>query len=488
MTGYSMPQRDSVASRLAEKICGFGRPNWTPRALLQARTSIIDTVGVTLAGMGEACARLLLETPGVAEAPGASLIFGTDRRTGALDAALVNGTASHALDYDDVSGVMGGHPSAPLVAPLFALAEARNISGERLISAYMVGVETEIRLARAVHHHHYDKGWHPTSTLGTFGAAAAASYLIGLDAQRTAIALAVAASLAAGLKANFGTMTKPLHIGQCGRNGLFAALLAERGFDANPDVFEHRQGFFNVFNGPGEFDAERALANWGEPLEIEADSIGLKQFPCCGSTHPAIAMMLDLVREEGFGPDDVAHIEILAHPRRLPHTDDPDPRSPLAAKFSIQYVTARALVSGAVRLEHFERDACLDPAIRRVLALTEARPHPDMPGQAPKQWGAEVVVTLEDGRRLSRRVDEMVGRGGNPMTAGELWEKFRDCAERALPREQVAPLFDRLETLECVPDIGHVARLLEVRALPAAKPARMKVAASDPAPETTWVP
>jgi 2-methylcitrate dehydratase PrpD len=311
-----------------------------------------------------------------------------------------------------------------------------------------------------------------------------------LEQQRTAVALAIAASLAGGLKANFGTMTKPLHIGQCGRNGLFAALLAERGFTANPEVFEHRQGFFNVFNGPGTFDAERALANWSEPLEIEADSIGLKQFPCCGSTHPAIVVMLDLVREEGFGPDDVARIEILAHGRRLPHTDNPDPRSPLEAKFSIQYVTARALVSRVVRLEHFERDACLDPEVRRILSLTEARPHPDMPDDSPKQWGAEVVVTLRDGRRLSRRVDEMVGRGGdNPMTSDELWEKFRDCAERALPREQVAPLFDRLETLESVPDIGHVSRLLEVRALPAAKPVRVTVAAaSSPAPETTWVP
>src|SRR5262249_1036915 len=153
---------------------------------------------------------------------------------------------------------------------LLALAEERGATGEAFIAAYVIGVETEIRLARAVNFHHYDKGWHPTATLGTFGAAAACAHLIGLDASRTATALSIAASLARGLKANFGTMTKPLHIGHCGRNGLFAALLAENGFEAAADVFEHHQGFLNVFNGPGSFDIEKAFANWGEPWEIEA--------------------------------------------------------------------------------------------------------------------------------------------------------------------------------------------------------------------------
>src|SRR5262249_24458860 len=169
-------------------------------------------------------------------------VFGSPRRTSSLDAALVNGTASHALDFDDFSGVMGGHHSVPLVSTLFALAEERGSAAEDLIAAYVVGVEVEIRLARAVNFHHYDKGWHPTSTLGVFGAAAAACHLMKLDRALTTTALCIAASLASGLKANLGTMTKPLHIGQCCRNGLLAAFLAERGFDAATDVFEHQQG------------------------------------------------------------------------------------------------------------------------------------------------------------------------------------------------------------------------------------------------------
>lgn len=489
MDTSTLPEK-TIAARLAAKICGFGKDQVTPRALSQARTCIIDTVGVTLAGIPTDATQILLRTPGVAEAPGQSLIFGTDRRTSALDAALVNGTASHALDYDDFSSVFGGHQSVPLIAPLLAVAEERKLSGERLILAYMVGVETEIRLARSVHFHHYDKGWHPTSTLGTFGAAAACSYLIGLDEVRTTMALAIAASFAAGIKANFGTMTKPLHVGQCGRNGLLAALLAEGGFEANAAAFEHHQGFLNVFNGPGTFDAEQIFVGWAEPLEIASSTIGLKQFPCCGSTHPAIMMMLNLVHEEGIRPDDVASIEVLPHGRRLRHTDTPYPKTSNEAKFSVQYATVRALLDGAVRLKDFEGEAHSEPAIRRLLEKTQARAHPDMPDDAADQWGAEVIVTTNDGRRLARRVDNLVGRGGeNSMSSDELWEKFEDCAQRALPREQIAPLFERLETLEVVSDINQLTRLLQARgAKKTSGPVSFAVRSEQEAPETTWVP
>jgi 2-methylcitrate dehydratase PrpD len=158
-------------------------------------------------------------------------LFGTKRKTSALDATFFNGTASHALDYDDFSQPMGGHQSAPLVAPLLAVAEERGLSGAQLIQSYVLGVETEIRLARAVNFHHYDKGWHPTATMGVFGAAAAVGHLIGLDEERLSVALAIAASFASGVKANFGTMVKPLHVGQSARNGLLAALLLIIGAD-----------------------------------------------------------------------------------------------------------------------------------------------------------------------------------------------------------------------------------------------------------------
>lgn len=482
-----------LTERLAEKICAFNKSQATPKAMALARTAIIDTVGVTLAGIPEDCTQILLKTPGIATAPGSSLIFGTDRRTSALDAALVNGTASHALDYDDFTGVLGGHQSVPLVPGLLAVAEERKLSGEAVLLAYIIGVEVEIRLARAVNYHHYDKGWHPTATLGVFGAAAAIGHLIGLDQQKMTTALAIAASFAAGLKANFGTMTKPLHVGQCARGGVMAALLAEGGFTANKNVFEHHQGFLEVFNGAGTYDVEKTFAEWANPLEIEHPSIGLKQFPCCGSTHPAIMMALNLRKEEGIKAADIAKIDVMPHGRRLRHTNTPDPRTSLQAKFSVQYVVARALLDGAVRLKDFEGEAHMEPAIRDLLKITEAKAHPDMPDDSAEQWGAEVIVTLKDGRKLSRRINNVVGRGGdNPMSPDEMWEKFDDCARRVLPREQIAPLFERLETFEAVTDIGQVARLLSVSALHDAQRAKVKIrlapSTEQEAPETTWVP
>ncbi|MEO9191093.1 MAG: MmgE/PrpD family protein [Acetobacteraceae bacterium] len=484
----------TLIERLAERIRAFGPAQMTPQAIVLARTAIIDTLGVALAGTVEPCTTNLLRTPGVAAAAGSCTLFGTDRKTSALDATFVNGTASHALDYDDFSQPMGGHQSVPLVAPLIAIAEERRLSGAQLIQSYVVGIEAEIRLARAVNFHHYDKGWHPTATLGVFGTASAVGHMIGLDEAKLAVALAIAASLASGVKANFGTMVKPLHVGQCARNGLLAALLAEAGYDANPAALEHKQGFLNAYNGAGNYDAELMFANWANPLEVTSPTMGLKQFPCCGSTHPAVAMMLALRQEEGVTASAVERIEIMPHRRRLPHTDNPDPRTPLAAKFSVQYVVARALVDGAVRLNHFEGNAHLDPAIREIMGRTTARPHPDMADDAADQFGAEVRVTLRDGRILSRRVDGLIGRGGdNPMSSDELWEKFYDCGRRALPKQDILPLFERLESLEKVADIRDVTRMLAKRAPPGAGAARPNAVTPTPAQgntllETSWIP
>lgn len=481
----------TLLQHLAQRVLAFDKRQLTKAAVASAKACILDTIGVTLAGYPEPCTQILLKTPGVATSPGPALIFGSFRRTSTLDAALINGTASHALDFDDFSGIMGGHHSVPLVSTLFALAEERGGTGEDIIAAYVIGVEVEIRLARAVNFHHYDKGWHPTATLGIFGTTAAACHILKLDHARTTMALCIAASLASGLKANFGTMTKPLHIGQCCRNGLLAALLAEGGFDAATDAFEHQQGFLNVFNGPGTFDTGKLFENWGAPWEIEAKSIALKQFPCCGSTHPAINMALQLRREDEVKAADISRIEVLPHGRRLRHTNTPHPQTSLEAKFSVQYVVARALRYGVLRLKDFEGDAHSDPEITRLLDLTVASPHPDMADDSEHQWGAEVIVTLKDGTRRARRVDNLIGRGGdNPMSSSEMWDKFNDCAARSLPRENIAPLFERLETLEKVTEIAQVTRLLEVSELHKA-PAKKIVFAprgSHEAQETTWVP
>ena len=455
-----------LALQIAERIDRLRYEDITPTALDWTRTAFIDTVGVTLAGMVEDGPRILMKVPGIATSPGSSLIFATDTRTSALDAALVNGVASHALDYDDVSGILGGHPSVTLIPAMLALGEQLGSTGRDLALAYVVGFETECRIARGVHFHHYDKGWHPTATLGIFGTVAAAARLLRLTQDQTAMALGLAASLASGLKANFGTMTKPLHVGHTARNGLFAALMVQQGFTANPAALEARQGFLDVFNGPGTYDVDRILADWYAPLEVEGGGEpGLKPYPCCGSTHASINRMIHLARTHDLSPDCVAKIEIMPHARRLPHTNNPDPRTPLGAKFSIQYAVARALADRAVRLEHFEGEAHFDPVIRDLMARTEARQHPDMPDASPLQWGAEVVVTTRDGQCLASRLDdfERRGPGGQPMSSEELWEKFEDCARRAVPRNNIAPLFDLLGNIEALGSLAELTVLLERR-------------------------
>jgi 2-methylcitrate dehydratase PrpD len=223
----------------------------------------------------------------------------------------------------------------------------------------------------SIHFHHYTKGWHPTATLGVFGSAVACARLLGLSVRDTVTAIAIAASSASGIKANFGTMTKPLHVGQCARSGLFAAKLAFGGFTASSEVFEHKHGFLDVYNGPGTYDISRIFDQWAAPLDIVHPGIAIKQYPCCGSIHPALDAMLTIVRKNDLPPERVRKIKAWLHPRRLLHTDRQWPNSSLDAKFSLQYCLARAVTDRKIVMSQFDGDAFSDPQVRKLLGLTE---------------------------------------------------------------------------------------------------------------------
>jgi len=447
-----------LAYELSRRSAALRFEDLPPQAVHWAKLGILDIVGVTVAGSVEPCAQILGRV--IPPTGGASLVFGTADRTSALDAALINGTAAHALDFDDCNNTLGGHPSAPILPALFALADERPVNGRAFITAYVAGFETECKLGLGVNFHHYTKGWHATATLGVHGAAAAAGHLLRLDTRRSATALAIASSLASGIKANFGTMTKPLHVGHCARNGLFAALLAERDFTANAGEFEHNQGFLEVFNGPGTYDTARILAHWGAPFDVVEPGIAIKQYPCCGSTHPALDVMLDLVRRHDLQEDTVARIECWTHARRLEHTNRPDPQSGLEAKFSVQYCLARALTNRAIRIEHFEGDAFRDPAIRAILPRVHAAAYTTQ-FPADNHLGAEVKVTTVDGKVLSGRIDEAAGRtSANPLPTERLREKFEDCIGRALPGSCARTLVEMIEGLETLADMRAVSALL----------------------------
>ncbi len=449
----------SVTQELAKRILAFRYEDISDDALFWAKHAITDTIGVTFAGAPEPTTQIPVAVPGIADQDGPCLIFGGNKRTSALDAILINGTASHALDYDDVSPVMGGHPSVMLVPPIVALGEQFGKSGRDALTAYVIGYETECKVGRGVNFTHYEKGWHPTATLGIFGTVAAASRMLGLDEEQTSRALAIAVSLASGVKANFGTMTKPLHVGQSTRNGVFAAFLAQGGFTSHDDAFEDKQGFFEVFNGPGTYNAGRIFENWCDPLEVLEPGLGIKQFPCCGSTHMAITMMLNLVEKHGLTPENVKHIQIYSHAQRLPHTNNPTVSSPLEAKFSVQYCVSRALMHGKVVLDHFEGDAWADKQAQELLGLCDVAPHPTM---TDKPWCSEVIVTTRDGTKLSQKTEYLMGRGRpNPMSDEEMQVKFSDCASRVLPADQIAPLLQMLGNLETVENLKDLTALCE---------------------------
>ena len=447
------------ALELAKRINALRYEDLPADAVRWAKVGILDTVGVTLAGSSDASARIVART--LAAGSGPALVFGSDQRVGVLDAALINGTASHALDFDDCNNTLGGHPSVPILPALFALAEQNGASGREFIAAYVAGFETETKISLGVNFYQYTRGWHPTATIGVFGAAAACARLLCLSDERTATALAIAASFASGIKSNFGTMTKPLHVGHCARNGLFAALLARDGFTASAVAFEHKQGYFEVFNGAGNYDAEKILPAWGKPWDIVEPGIAIKQYPCCGSTHPAIDAMLMLVRQHDLKPEQVERIDSWTHKRRLEHTNRPDPQSTFDAKFSVQYCLARALAERKVVLSHFDGDTYRDKNIRDLLPRIHAAPYTAAQFPADNHFGAEVRITLRGGTVLTQKVDQPFGRtSANPLPPELLKEKFVNCALLVLPEVNVTQLYSAIQELERLDDMRKLTALI----------------------------
>ncbi len=450
----------TLAHELAQRIVALRYEDLPPEAIYGSRIAVIDTLGCMLAGAHEDTVRIVRESIG-ATAQGPCTIAATKLRASALDAALINGTAAHALDYDNGSNSMGGHASATMVPALVAAAEAFGASGRDIILAHTAGFEAGTRIGHGVNFHHYEKGWHPTSTLGTFAVIGACASLLKLTAAQTATALAIGASLASGIKANFGTMVKPFHVGHCARNGLHAVLLARGGYSAAADAFEHKHGFFEIYNGKGNYDASRILAHWASPLEIVAPGAGYKQYPCCAATHAALDATFKIVKRRGkSAPERIAQIETWTPARRLAHTNRPDPQGNLDAKFSVQYCVARALIDGEIVMEHFEGDAYRDARVCALLPRVHSEIH--RPGQFPadNHFGAEVKVTFADSSVDSDRVDIQLGRtSDNPIPPGQLRAKFDNCAARALPTAQVAKLgalLDRLEELGAVTELGSL--------------------------------
>jgi 2-methylcitrate dehydratase PrpD len=427
-----------------------------PAARAAAARAVLDTVGVTLAGASEPAARIVAQvaTP---DPTGPCGVLGTRARGIAVAAALANGTAAHALDFDDMCFVSLAHPSAPLVAAALAAAELVDAPGRALLDAYIVGFEIEGRLGRTMNPRHYERGWHCTSTLGTIGAAAAASRLLGLDADAAAHAIAIAASEASGLKENFGTMVKPLHAGLAARNGLLAALLAQAGLSASADAVAGAQGFLVAMSSERDAAALDAIAaDLGARWEIVDTGITVKLYPSCAATHPMLDVLLDLRREHQFTGADVDAIFVGVDPITPTVLMHDHPTTGLQAKFSMPFCAAAAASRGHVGIETFDDHTLRDPSVDAVRSRVTMSVDATLDSGAPPLTQARVRVRLRDGRVLERLASGARGYAERPASDDELGRKFLSCATRVLVDAAAQEALDALRAIETARSVRSV--------------------------------
>lgn len=445
-----------VTEKMARFIVDCSFKSMPKEAVVSARTAMLDCVGVTVAGAGEDAGRIITGfVRGLGGKPTATVIGG-GFRTGCPDAALANGTMAHALDYDDVTQSMSGHPSVTLVPPVLALGEELGASGEKVLEAYIVGFEVEAKLGRAVNPNHYEKGWHATATLGTFGSAAASAKLLGLNVQQARMALGIAASEASGVRLNFGTMTKPFHAGNAARGGVVAAMLARGGFTADADVLEKPLGFCHVFTEGGQFNAERAVDGLGEPFEVVSPGVGLKPYPSCRCTHSALDAMLALVARHDISPADVEKVECGVNeitPQVLIHNR---PRTALEGKFSMQYCLAVALTDGKVGVAQFDDSKASDSKVQELVAKVNMFVHPEFRGPGMGRLPAIVTVHLKNGKSLTERINAPKGDPDTPLTESEITGKYIECATSVLPKGKAERSLEMLMGLEKVKDVREL--------------------------------
>lgn len=433
----------SVAQQFAKNLRAFSQQHFSEQARTQARIAIIDTLGVTLAGAVQEGADKLRRVIVPSAATGKSRVFGTDLCLNPLDAALLNGTAAHLLDFDDSNSWLHGHISVAVLPALLALADDRELNGDAIIRAYLAGYETAVRMGKAVSPFQYRHGWHPTTTVGIFAGVAAAAVLLDLNEQQTATALSICTSLASGIKSNFGSETKALVVGQAARSAVMAVLLAEADFTAGHAAFEHHHGYFNVFNGSEQADALPLIEPWDDLVHIldTEKSNNFKYFSCCYAILSPVDGVLALRQQTGLKAADIAQIEVKIHPIRFPHINIPQPKDPLAGKFSLHYCVARAFVTGTLTLDDFIDNARFSEletqALMNKVVLTT---HQDTVTHT-----AYVTLTTTDGRQFHQSVAGALGSSpSRPLPEGLLTDKFFDCATRVLSLEEAKSLYQRL--------------------------------------------
>ncbi|MEX2449802.1 MAG: MmgE/PrpD family protein [Rhodospirillales bacterium] len=454
MTGLSERIADFVTSTNLEDIPELART--------RGARAITDTIGVMAGGAaGELVKplRAYLETLG---ATGNVPVLGTEMRTDAEHAALLNAAFGHALDFDDGYPYYPVHASTIVIGALIASLGNKSISGKKFLESYVLGMEVVTCIGRGLGMGHYIKrGFHATGTLSVFGAVAAIAKLQGRDKDTLRRTLGIAASMSSGIQRNFGTMMKAMHSGMAARNGVTASLLAASGVTGHMDVMEGKDNFFQAY-GDENSSAEKAGDLLGNPFAFVAHGVGMKKFPCCNACARPIDGLLELRKAHNLTPDTVASIHCVLPPGGTNPLHYVKPKNANESAFSLEYCMAVALVDGAVGLDHFSETAIeradLMAALEKVTKEEHERciaedPLAETRGPGPRGF-VEVHVATTDGQNHDVRVDVAPGYPGRELTSPEMWAKFSDCTAYAgIAETKARGVFDRLEDLEAVTDV-----------------------------------
>lgn len=452
----------SLATGIAEWVARVRYEDLPAEVVEVARRAHLDTVGVILAGLGEPVTRAVQALLAEEGARPVASQLGTGFRTSMSGAAWVNGVSGHALDYDDVSLSVLGHPSVVIVPAVLAAAEATGAGGRAVIEAFAVGVELMAKLGLTVGIGHYRLGWHATATLGTLGAAVAAGKILGLAPAQLAHALAAAVSMAGGSRRNFGTMIKPYHPGHAARCGVEAARLARHGLQGDAEIMEAPYGFFDLFTRDG-VDAAGLAKRLGQPWDLVSPGLNVKRYPCCYNTHRAADATLTLARQ--VRADEVETVRVAVPVGGMLPLIHPRPGGGLEGKFSMEYVVAAALLDGALTLDSFTDEAVRRPAAQALLRRVTVVEDPGIPiASNPVEEGwVDVRVDTRQGRSMAERVVHPIGAPQAPLPWDELVAKFRDCAGGVLAPAQADRAVACLRALEAQPTMADLVGALTPR-------------------------
>jgi 2-methylcitrate dehydratase PrpD len=451
-----MADAKTISQVVADYIADFDLKSAPPAATDRARIAFIDTIGVMLAGSHEEVSHLAVEmVKDEASAPQATIV-GQSLRASPQLAALANGVASHAMDYDLT--YISGQAAAAIVPAILPLAETLGATPAEAIAAYIVGAEVAGRLARANFRASSVGGWHTTGTVGAVAAAAAAARLLKVPVAAIPDVLGISASLASGISGNFATMTKPLHCGHAARNGVAAALLGRRGFTASPIAFEAPSGYFNTF-GRGLDVSLEPFKDLGTRYDLVSARFDLKAFPCGGLTHTSIEASLDLRSKLAGRHSDIKSIHCSVTRNAGQRAGTQYPATVENAKFSVAYLVPYSLIHGAPKIAAFTEKALQDERVKALAKTVTASVDPAL-GPGTDGSPAIIRITLASGEMLEQRKDVASGSTRNPMTPAQIEEKFLDCATQIMSADAARQIYAFLDTLPAQPSLGPLWAML----------------------------